>query len=90
MKNKTIKGIFRRENLVAGGLLSLYGTVLFSLDPQWVMWAGSMTVGVLGVGEALPPPLGSGGEAAFLASVAGLAGLLAPMFLHGASRGPHL
>ncbi len=56
------------------GLLFLYAVLLFSLDPQWVQWAGAMSMGVLYfTGDFLPPALFAQPlEAARMTSVAGL------------------
>ncbi len=80
MKNHKEDRIFRQKDLVISGLLfSIYGLILFSLDPQWVMWAGPMVLGALYVPD--PPPailfFSSPREAFQLASLFSLVSLFA-------------
>ena len=65
MKNHTEERIFTKKGVVIGVVLfSVYGVILFSLDPEWVRWAGSMTIGALYVPDP-PPPLFSQPQEAF-------------------------
>jgi hypothetical protein len=77
-KQKSVKGDFLFSVL----FLLVYGLILLSSDPEWLVWAGSMTMGVLYNGElpavAMPiAPL----ESLRAASTFGLFGLLALVFL---------
>ncbi len=74
MKNRTGRKKTRRDIPVIAGLLFLYGVLLFSLDPQWVQWAGAMSMGVLYYTEDLLPPalFGHPLEAVRMTSLSGL------------------
>ncbi len=83
MNHETKKGLSRaREFAVIATLLSLYGIVIFlSPDPEWVVWAGQMSVGVIDP-SALPPAMsGDAVEALHTASTLGVLGLLAAAVL---------
>ncbi len=55
-------------------LLALYALVIFlSPDPEWVVWAGQMSVGV--IDPAALPPAASAGTVGALRTAAGLSGL---------------
>lgn len=57
MRNHTEERIFTKKGLAIGLLLySIYGVILFSIDPEWVGWAGPMIFGALYVPNS-PPPL---------------------------------
>ncbi len=75
-----------REFAVIATLLSVYGLVIFlSPDPEWVVWAGQMSVGVIDP-SALPPPMAAGAvEALHTASTLGVLGLLAAAVLAAAA-----
>ncbi len=78
MKNKTGRKKVRRDLPLIAGLLFLYGALLFSLDPAWVQWAGSMSIGVLWTGDIVPPAIFSQPlEAVRMASLSGLLTLCA-------------
>jgi hypothetical protein len=65
MKNHTDERIFTKKGVAIGVVFfSIYGVILFSLDPEWVRWAGSMTMGALYVPDP-PPPLFSQPQEAF-------------------------
>lgn len=52
---------FALAETVGGGLLlSAYGLILLSADPEWVVWAGQMTVGCLPLDAA---PVSAAGDA---------------------------
>lgn len=74
MENKTGRKTTRRGIPVMAGLLFLYAVLLFSLDPQWVQWAGAMSMGVLYfTGDFLPPALFAHPlDAARMTSISGL------------------
>jgi len=78
MENKTGRKKFRRDLPIIAALLFLYGVLLFSLDPEWVQWAGAMSIGVLYTGDMLPPAIFSQPlEAVRMASLSGLLTLCA-------------
>ncbi len=74
MENKTGLKKTGRDIRVMAGLLFLYAVLLFSLDPQWVQWAGAMSMGVLYyTGDFIPPALFSQPlDAARMTSISGL------------------
>lgn len=81
MKHLPGKGIATRENLFAATFLFVYGLILLVSDPEWLMWAGPITLGALpveapGVSFAFAPV-----EILQAASYAVLPGLLALIFL---------
>lgn len=45
MKRPLGKGIVTRENLFAGAFLFLYALILLVSDPEWLVWAGPITLG---------------------------------------------
>ncbi len=57
-----------------------YGVILYLSDPEWIMWAGSMTMGVLRIGDIPPAIPVAPFDALRAASVYGLFGLLALVF----------
>ncbi len=62
------------EYAVIGVLLALYALVIFlSPDPDWVVWAGQMSVGV--IDPAALPPAAPVGTVEALRTAAGLSGL---------------
>ncbi len=79
--------LFTIKGLVIGAILfSLYAVILFSLDPEWVMWAGPMALGALYVPNQ-PPPLFTRPETVFqMASLFSLLNL-AVLFLVAMLRG---
>ena len=81
MKHLSGKGIATRENLFAVTFLFVYALILLVSDPEWLMWAGPITLGAFpveapGVSFAFDPA-----EAFHAASYAVLASLLAWIFL---------
>lgn len=76
------------EYAVIAVLLSVYALAIFlSPDPEWVVWAGQMTVGVIDP-AALPPALPAGAaEALRTASALSGLGLLAVAVLAVAAVG---
>ncbi len=58
MGNHSEDRIFTKKGVAIGALLfCIYGVILFSMDPEWVRWAGSMLImGALYVPDP-PPPL---------------------------------
>lgn len=76
------------EYIVIAALLSVYGLVIFlSPDPEWVVWAGQMSVGVIDP-SAVPPSLPAGAvEALHTASALSLIGILVVAVLLGAVSG---
>lgn len=81
MKHLSGKGIATRENLFAVSFLFVYALILIASDPEWLMWAGPITLGALpveapGVSIAFDPV-----ETLEAASYAVLPGLLALILL---------
>ena len=89
MKKKNKRGLPRgSEYAVISALLTVYALAIFlTPDPEWVVWAGQMSVGVIDP-AALPPssPMEIG-EALRTASALGMLGLLAVAVLLGAALG---
>lgn len=55
MKNQPEEKLFSMGQLLLITIaFSVYAIILLSLDPEWVLWAGSMSVGSLYVPD--PPP----------------------------------
>ncbi len=55
MKDQSEEKLFSiRELLLITTVFSVYAVILLSLDPEWVLWAGSMSLGSLYVPD--PPP----------------------------------
>lgn len=82
MNNHTEERIFTKKGVAIFLLFySIYGVILFSIDPEWVAWAGPMVLGALYVPNS-PPPLFSDPKAAFqMASLCSLLSLAALMIL---------
>lgn len=49
MKHLSGKGIATRENLFAVTFLFVFALILLVSDPEWLMWAGPITLGALPV-----------------------------------------
>ena len=65
------------ELLLITIVFSVYAIILLSLDPEWVLWAGSMSLGALYIPDP-PPRLFDDPQQAFrAASVFSLLGLFA-------------
>jgi hypothetical protein len=81
MKHLSGKGIATRENLFAVSFLFVYALILIASDPEWLMWAGPITLGAFPV-EAPPAfPAFDPQEAFRAASYSVLPGLLAWILL---------
>jgi len=81
MKHLPGKGIATRENLFAVTFLFVYALILLVSDPEWILWAGPITLGAFpveapGVSIAFAPM-----EILQAASYAVLPGLLALIVL---------
>jgi hypothetical protein len=78
MKNRPEERLFTGKWLLIGALcFSLYGIILLSLDQEWVLWAGSMTLGGLYVPDPPPRLFEDPREVFQVASVFSLLGLVA-------------
>lgn len=81
MKHYFGNGILARENLFAIGFLFVYALILLAADPEWLMWAGPITLGAFPVevpgGSFASRPM----ESLQMASYAVLPGLLALILL---------
>lgn len=89
MKTERKRGLSRAgEHAVITALLAVYAiAIVLSPDPEWVVWAGQMTVGVIDP-SALPPSSSAGaGEAFRTASALSALGFLAVVVLPGAAVG---
>jgi len=65
VKNSGEQPLFTLKGLLAGAVLfSVYGVILFSLDPEWVGWAGPLVFGGALYAADPPPPLFSSPEEA--------------------------
>jgi len=66
-------------------VFSVYAIILLSLDPEWVLWAGSMSAGSLYVPDPPPPLFDDPRKALEIASnlCLGLVGLLGLVCLMG-------
>jgi hypothetical protein len=72
--------------LLTAVIFAIYGAVLLSLDPDWVLWAGSMAMGSLYVPEPAPRLLDDPRRALEIGSglcLLGLVALLGLMVLAG-------
>ena len=88
-KHEKRSGLSRAgESIVIATLLSVYGLVIFlSPDPEWVVWAGQMSVGVIDP-SAIPPSLTTGAvEALHTASALSVIGILVVAVVLGAVSG---
>ena len=90
MKNERKRGLSgTREYAVIAALLTIYALVIFmSPDPEWVVWAGQMTMGVIDP-SAAPPASAQAVEALHTASVLSTLGILAAGVLLAAAVGTH-
>ncbi|MFN3476923.1 MAG: hypothetical protein ACK4Z6_05150 [Candidatus Methylomirabilales bacterium] len=84
MKNQPEERIFTKKGLLLGALLfSIYAVLLLwatLVNPEWIMWAGQMTLGALYGPD--PSPLFDNPQEAFqIASVFSLLGLLTLLLL---------
>lgn len=89
MKTKRKRGLSGAgEYIVIATLLSVYGLViLLSPDPEWVVWAGQMSVGVIDP-SSIPPSLPTGAVEAFhTASALSVIGIVVVAVLMGAVPG---
>ncbi len=78
---------FTSENLFVAGYLFIYVAILFWSDPEWLIWAGPITLGALPYMVPSVFPAFDPLEAFRLASYLVLAGLLALIFLVRVPRG---
>lgn len=89
MKHLSGKGIATRENLFAVTFLFVYALILLVSDPEWLMWAGPITLGAFPVGAPgvtfASEPVGSL-QAASYAVLPGLLALIFLMRIRGAVR----
>lgn len=80
MKNERKRDFSRfGEYAVMAALLTVYGLVIFlSPDPEWVVWAGQMSVGVIDP-SAVPPTMAGGAvvDSLHTASTLSMLGVLA-------------
>lgn len=84
MKNKTGRYWAGKRSVIVGALLlTAYGLLLFSLGPEWVMWAGSMAMGVLYLPDLTPPIVEGTCLAVRMAFLSGLLTLFALAILTG-------
>lgn len=85
MKNQPEERIFTKKGLLLGALLfSIYAVLLLwatLVNPEWVMWAGQMTLGALYVPDSPPSLFDNPQEAFQIASVFSLLGLLTLLLL---------
>ncbi len=83
------KGLARgTEYAVIAVLLAVYALAIFlAPDPEWVVWAGQMSVGVIDPAALPPPSAMDAGEALRTASALGGLGLLAVAVLLAAALG---
>ena len=79
MKERSEDPIFTANGILLGALYGLtIAVILFSMDPEWVGWAGPMAFGALYVPNQ-PPPLGLPPKAVF--EMGSLVSLLSLLFL---------
>jgi hypothetical protein len=65
MKAEVEDPVFTTKGIILCALYgSVYAALIFSMDPEWVGWAGPMALGALYVPNS-PPPLFSDPRAAF-------------------------
>jgi hypothetical protein len=77
MRQLLTKRFFTPENLFVAGVLFFYAVILLSSDPEWLMWAGPITLGAFPV-TSPPSPLPFDPAEAFRAAATGVfLGLLA-------------
>ena len=81
MKHLFEKGILARENLFAIGFLFVYALILLAADPEWLLWAGPITLGAFPVEAPAVSPAFRPMESLQAASYAVLPGLLALILL---------
>ena len=56
MENQPEEKVFTAKGVMITVLyFSIYGVILFSLDPDWIMWAVPMVMGALYVPDPPPP-----------------------------------
>lgn len=87
MGNQPEDKVFTKKGVAIALLFfSIYDVILFSLDPEWVLWAWPMAMGALYVPDP-PPPLFADPRAAFeMGAAFYLLSLLALVFV-GVIRG---
>lgn len=89
MGNHSEDRIFTKKGVAIGALLfCIYGVILFSMDPEWVRWAGGMLImGALYVPDPPPPLFADPQEAVRAVSPFNLLSLTALTFLIAFRRG---
>lgn len=85
MKNQPEERIFTKKGLLLGALFFSISAVLLLwatlVNPEWVMWAGLMTMGALYVPDPPPPLFDNPQEAFQIASLFSLLSLFTLVFL---------
>ena len=82
MKNQPKERLFsRKELLFIVFIFSIYAISLLSVDPEWVLWAGSMSLGSLYIPDQPPRLFDDPREALQMASAFCLIGLVALLCL---------
>ena len=82
MKTQQTDRLFTKQGVLIGAVLfAIYAVILLSLDPEWVLWAGSMTLGALYIPDPAPSLFDHPQEALQMASVFNLLGLLTLLLL---------
>jgi hypothetical protein len=82
MKSPPEEKLFtNRGLLIIAFVFSIYAICLLSVDPEWVLWAGSMSLGSLYIPDQPPRLIDSPRETIQLASVLCLLGLIALLCL---------
>ena len=82
MKNTQDDRLFTGKGLLIGAcFFSIYAAILFSIDPEWILWAGPMTLGALYVPSPAPQLFDNPQHALQAASVFSFLGLLTLVLL---------
>jgi len=82
MKNQPEERLFSRNELLCiVFIFSIFAIGFLSLDPEWILWAGSMSLGSLYVPDPPPRLFDNPREALQMASAFCLAGLLSLLCL---------
>jgi hypothetical protein len=81
MKPLSGKRFAALESLFVGVFLFVYALILLVSDPEWLMWAGPITLGALPVTAPMLPPAFDAMETFQVASYSVLPGLLAWILL---------